>query len=125
MDIMMWIIVCTLACIGIACMVGDWLFVRRSRRLGKGNYRLITLYDDPVRVEEILNRCLLRLAWHGPDGAIILVDMGMGEEAMAACSRAMTELYGSFLCKPEELADTLRTLDRALEALAREAQEQK
>jgi hypothetical protein len=96
-------------------MAGDFLFVRRSRKLTKSNYRLITLYDDPALVEQILNQCLLRQSWQGSEGAILLVDMGMGEEAMAACTRAMKEMYGAFLCREDELPQTLRHLDALMD----------
>jgi hypothetical protein len=114
-DKIIWIVTSTLACIGIAVMAGDFLFVRRSRKLTRSNYRLITLYDDPIQVERLLNQCLLRLGWQGPEGAIILVDMGMGEQSLAACTRAMKEMHGAFLCRAEELPQTLRHLDALME----------
>jgi len=103
-----------LAVIGIAVMLGDYLFVRRSGGLSRGNYRVITLYDDPVEVERILNKCLLRMTWHGPDSAVILVDMGMGEGSRAVCERLRKELYGSFACTGPELHETLIRLDKVM-----------
>jgi hypothetical protein len=123
-DKIIWIVTSTLACIGIAVMAGDFLFVRRSRKLSRGNYRLITLYDDPIQVEQILNQYLLRLAWHGPEGAILLVDMGMGEQSLAACDRAMKEMFGAFLCRVDELPQTLRHLDTLMEGEGHGIQEQ-
>ena len=114
MSMMLWIVVSTLACIGVAVMIGDFLFARQSRKLRAGNYRLITLYDDPRKVEEQMNRCLVRLTWHGPEGAILLVDMGMGTDALATCKRLYPELYGAFLCTVQELPDILRELDKML-----------
>jgi hypothetical protein len=113
MDIVLWIFVCMLACMGVACIIGDWAYVRRSRRMAKSNYRVITLYDDPVDVEARLNQTLLRLAWDGRDGTIILVDMGMGEKALIACKRAKAEMFGAHLCTPAELPELLRGLDAA------------
>ncbi|MDL2233345.1 hypothetical protein LJC63_07170 [Ruminococcaceae bacterium OttesenSCG-928-L11] len=115
MDITAWIVVCMLACIGIGVMVGDLLFVRRSRRLDKCNYRIITLYDDPVEVERLLNQHLVRLTWNGPDGLILLVDMGMGPESRKICDRIRSEMYGAFLCDKTDIAQTLRHLDSLLD----------
>jgi hypothetical protein len=123
-DKIIWIVTSTLACIGLVVMAGDFLFVRRSRKLKRSNYRLITLYDDPVMVEQLLNQCLLRLGWQGSDGAILLVDMGMGEQSLAACTRAMKEMYGVFLCRAEELPHTLRHLDALMEEEGQGMQEQ-
>jgi hypothetical protein len=122
-DKIIWIITSTLACIGLAVMAGDFLFVRRSRKLKRSHYRLITLYDDAALVEQILNQCLLRQSWHGPEGAILLVDMGMGEQSLAACNTAMKEMYGVFLCRAEELPQTLRHLDELMEGEGRELAE--
>ena len=115
MDIILWIVVSALAVVGIAAMAGDYIFVRRSGGMTRGNYRVITLYDDPVEVEKMLNKCLLRMTWHGPDSAVILVDMGMGEQSRAVCDRLKKELYGSFACTGAELYDTLRRLDNVME----------
>ncbi|MCL2057220.1 MAG: hypothetical protein FWH02_08405 [Oscillospiraceae bacterium] len=115
MDIILWIIVCMLAVMGVAAVLGDYLFVRRSGGLIRGNYRVITLYDDPVEVERMINKCLLRMTWHGVDSAVVLVDMGMGEQAREICTQLKSELYGSFFCAADELPDTLRRLDRLIE----------
>jgi len=104
-----------LGVMGISAMLGDYLFVRRCGGLVRGNYRVVTLYDDPVEVEKMINKCLLRMNWHGPDSAVILVDMGMGEEARAVCERLKKELYASFLCTGDELAETLVRLDKIMD----------
>ncbi|MDR2932535.1 MAG: hypothetical protein LBV27_05450 [Oscillospiraceae bacterium] len=116
MDIVMWICVCTLACIGMACIIGDLVYAKKPGKLTKSNYRVITLYDNPAEVERQLNDCLLRLGWSGPDGVILLVDMGMGPKALEICERAMRDMYGAFFCPAHELADTMRRIDAMLGA---------
>lgn len=117
-SMVMWICVCTIALIGVACMVGDLLFVRRSQKLNTGSYRIVTLYDDPTEVEAVLNRHLLRLTWNGPDCLLLLVDMGLGKESKRVVERVLPELYCSLFCTEKELPEILRKLDKDDDALS-------
>lgn len=112
MDTVLWICACTLACIGIGAMIGDWMFARRLKPFERCWYRLIVLYDNPGQVESVLKRYLLRVTWSGFDGMVILVDTGMGEAARIVCDRMMSEMYGVFICGESEIAQTIKKLEQ-------------
>lgn len=116
MNTVLWILVSLLALIGAAEILGRWYFSRKPRRFANGNYRLITLYDDPVQVEAALNHQLLRLSWFGPESLLLFVDMGMGSRSLEVCEKILPEMYNVFLCDRRDLADTLRQLDILTEA---------
>ena len=112
MDTVLWIFMCMFILIGIVCIIGDYAYVRSTKKPARGNYRVITLYDNPAEVEQLLNRYLLRLGWSGPDGVILLVDMGMGPESAKICKIAMNDMYGAYICTENEMPETLRKLDK-------------
>ena len=110
MDIILWICVCTAACMGVAVMLGDFFFVRHCEQKSPGSCQLFALYDDPAEVERVLYNCLTKATWAGCRHTILLVDMGMGQQARAVCRRLSAGLYNVVICREDELGQVLRRL---------------
>ena len=108
MEIILWICLCTIACIGVAVMAGDYFFVRRCEAHCPGSYQLFALYNNPAQVEAVLSCCLAKATWVGCRHPILLVDMGMGPECKALCRRLTGGLHNVCLCKEAQVGHFLR-----------------
>lgn len=112
MQLLLMVLLCLLASIGLAqCVV--WLLDRRKTPAGlRRGYHIMPLYDDPAALEAQLRYGVSCLGWaRSGSPVVILVDMGLSTESSAVCERFVREYPGLLRCDADTLPHTLRALD--------------
>lgn len=111
MDLFVWIFVSLFASMGVAQAVGWLICTRRNKRLRRG-YHIIPLYNDVETLEAQLRYELSQVRWgYGGNGLLLLVDMGLENEAARLCDRLLKDVQCAFICKCDELPETIKRLD--------------
>lgn len=115
MQLILMVLLCLLASIGLAqCVV--WLLDRRKTPSGlRRGYHIIPLYDNPASLEAQLRYGVSCLGWaRSGCPVVILVDMGLSPESSAVCEHFVRENPGLLRCEANTLPHTLRALDLIL-----------
>jgi len=105
MYIVLWILLCFFACVGVVQML-SWLLCRLGRPGQTSNtYQVIALEREPGPLEAQLRYEIHLLRWGTPSRAdfLVLLDTGLCDEAKAICRNLLCGVSGAMVCRPEDL----------------------
>jgi hypothetical protein len=111
MEMAMWVFFCLFCSVGMV-QCGAWfLDAIKSPDSTRCGCRVVPLYDDPEALESRI-RLAVREHCRNRDccEALLMVDMGLGEECKKICERLAGDSGMFYLCGETELTDVLREL---------------
>lgn len=113
MGMAIWIFFCLFCSVGMV-QCGTWVYEAiKGPETTRCGCRVVPLYDDPEGLE---SRIRLAVKGHCRNNdcaeALLMVDMGLGEECRQICERLAEDSGVFYLCTEKELPGLLRELAR-------------
>jgi hypothetical protein len=111
MEMAIWIIFCLFCSVGMV-QCGYWVYEAiKGPETSRCGCRVVPLYNDPEGLE---SRIRLAVQEHCRDKdcceALLMVDMGLGEECRQICERLAEDSGVFYLCGETEIPGVLRAL---------------